>query len=295
MQSRKAARRKAKIRLGLAAVAGGGKTLSSLLIAKGMTGDLAKVGVIDSENFSADLYAHLGDFNVISLEPPFSPERYIQAIKAFESEGVEVIIIDSITHEWDGEGGVLSECDRIGGGFNSAWKIMTPRHEAFKNAILQSTCHIITTVRRKQDYILVEEANKQGKMVQKPVKAGMKEITREGWEYELTVNLEMDINHYASASKDRTGLFMGKPSFIPNEQTGEMLLEWCESGIDPAEEIKKAINALANCNTVDDLTLLKETLAAYIIADKEFKSEAMARYKKLKPVTETTTAQQQTA
>jgi hypothetical protein len=144
---------------------------------------------------------------------------------------MEVIIIDSIAHEWEGEGGVLQLCDQIGGGFSTAWKQMTPRHDRFKNAILQSACHIITTVRRKQDYVMVEETNKQGRTVQKPVKAGMKEITREGWEYELTVNLELDIHHMATASKDRTGLFSGQPGFIPSEATGAMILEWCESGV----------------------------------------------------------------
>lgn len=106
-QLRKATRQKAKIRLGLSAVSGGGKTFSALLIAKGITGDLSKVAIIDTENGSADLYAHLGDYNVLPLVAPYTPERYIAAIKECEAAGMEAIIIDSITHEWDGKGGIL--------------------------------------------------------------------------------------------------------------------------------------------------------------------------------------------
>ena len=61
-------------------------------------------------------------------------------------------------------------------------------------------------------------------------KGGLKEITREGFEYELTINLELDTQHNANASKDRTGLFMGKPVFVPSEKTGELIATWCEQG-----------------------------------------------------------------
>jgi len=241
MEFRKASRQKAKIRLGLSAVSGGGKTYSALIIAKGLVDDWGKVAVIDTENGSADLYAHLGDFNVVPLNAPYSPERYVEAIQFCEKNGVECIIIDSIAHEWEGVGGVLDLCDQIGGGFQNGWKAMTPRHERFKQSILQSKCHIITTVRRKQDYVLQDVTNRSGKTVQAPVKAGMKEITREGWEYELTANLELDIRHYATASKDRTGLFMGKDPFIPNEEIGKLIKDWCESGVEAPKPPKPNI------------------------------------------------------
>ena len=107
MQLRKATRKKAKIRLGLSAVSGGGKTYSAILIAKGLCGDLSKVAVIDTENGSADLYAHLGDYNVLPLAAPFTPERYIEAIRSCEKAGMEVIIVDSISHECDDKGGCV--------------------------------------------------------------------------------------------------------------------------------------------------------------------------------------------
>ena len=232
MEFRKAERKKAKVRLGLSAVSGGGKTYSSILIAKGLAkGDLSKVVVIDTENGSADLYANLGDYNVLPLLPPYSPERYVEAIKTCENAGMEVIIIDSITHEWDGKGGMLDISNSMTGNSYTNWAVLTPRHQRFIDAILQSKCHVITTVRRKQDYEMV--VNDKGKLA--PQKVGLKEVTREGFEYELTVNIELDQKHNATAQKDRTGLFMDKPQFVPSEETGKLILEWCESGVEVIE------------------------------------------------------------
>lgn len=273
VQLRKAERKKAKIRLGLSAVSGGGKTYSALNIAYGLCGDWNKIAIIDTENNSADLYAHLGDFNVLELHAPYTPERYIEAIKTCEEAELEVIIIDSITHEWDGKGGCLEIMDSLGGKYQD-WAKVTPRHQSFIDAILQSKAHVITTVRRKQDYEMSKGSD--GKV--KVEKAGLKEVTREGFEYELTVNLELDIRHNATASKDRTGLFMGRPAFIPSVETGEMIKEWCESGIDPQEEIRDAISKLANCSSVDDLTTLKEVLPAYVVESADFKEAGKKRY-----------------
>lgn len=288
MQLRKATRQKVKIRLGLSAVAGGGKTMSALLIAKGMCGDWTKIAMIDTENGSGDLYCHLGDYNVLPINAPYAPEKYIEAIKACENAGMEVIIIDSITHEWDGKGGCLEIVDQIAQASDSknsyiAWGKVTPRHQAFIEAILQSKCHIITTVRRKQDYEMSKNA--QGKL--KVEKAGLKEITREGFEYELTVNIELNHGHYATASKDRTSLFMGRPEFIPSEETGKMIIEWCENGVDPTQEINEAIAKLANCNSVDDLKLFKETLPTCVSSSEAFKvagKDRMNTIMKPKPV-----------
>ncbi|MEJ7913232.1 MAG: AAA family ATPase, partial [Chitinophagaceae bacterium] len=232
MELRKATRKKAKISLGLSAVSGGGKTYSALLIAQGICGDWNKVAIIDSENNSADLYAHLGDFNVLPIAAPFSPERYIEAIRSCEKAGMEVIIVDSISHEWDGKGGCLDIVEQLGGKYQD-WAKVTPRHQAFIETILQSPSHVITTVRRKQDY---EMTKVDGRI--KVEKGGLKEITREGFEYELTMNLELDTRHNATVSKDRTGLFMGKPAFVPSEKTGRVIAQWCEQGEEVIEAIK---------------------------------------------------------
>ncbi|RPD45167.1 AAA family ATPase [Paracnuella aquatica] len=253
MQLRKATRKKAKIRLGLSAVSGGGKTYSALLVAHGICDDWSKVAIIDSENNSADLYAHLGDFNVLPISAPFSPEKYVEAIHTCEKAGMEVIIVDSITHEWDGKGGCLEIVEQLGGKYQD-WAKVTPRHQAFIDAIIQSPCHMITTVRRKQDYEMIKDGN--GKV--KVEKGGLKEITREGFEYELTINLELDLRHNATASKDRTGLFMGKPAFVPSEETGKLIAQWCEQG-EEAFNLKPGTewhNRVQECSTQRELVEL---------------------------------------
>lgn len=282
---RKAERKKAKIRLGLSSVSGGGKTYSALLIAYGLCGDWRKIAIIDTENNSADLYAHLGDFNTISLEQPYSPERYIEAVKMCEAASMEVIIIDSITHEWEGPGGCLEIADKTTQASSSknsytAWAKVTPRHQSFVGAVLLSKCHVITTVRRKQDY----EMSKGGDGKIKVEKAGLKEVTRDGWEYELTINLNIDSAHNATASKDRTGLFMDKPEFIPSIETGQLIREWCEQGIDTDIEINEFIDRLSNCSSVEELSLLKEITPSHVISNERFVTAAKTRYSQVKTV-----------
>jgi hypothetical protein len=249
LQLKKATRKQVKLRVGLSAVSGGGKTMSALLLAYGMTNDWSKIAVIDTENGSASLYSHLGEFNTIDLSAPFSPERYIECIKACEDAGMEVIIIDSITHEWDGKGGIIDISNSMTGNSFTNWAKLTPRHDAFINSILQSKCHIISCVRRKQDYEMTKD--KDGKI--KVEKAGLKEITREGFEYELTLNFNLEINHHATASKDRTGLFMDKPEFIITSETGKTLINWCNDGVN---ELTVAINEMETVATIDDLKVI---------------------------------------
>lgn len=251
MELRKATRKTVKLRMGISGASGFGKTYSALLLAHGMTNDWSKIAVIDTENGSAELYSNLGDYNVITLTAPFSPERYIEAIKTCENAGIDVIIIDSITHEWEGKGGCLEIADQVTQASSSknsytAWAKVTPRHQNFIEAILQSKCHVITTVRRKQDYDMVKNGNKT-----EIVKVGMKEVTREGFEYELTLNLELITdNHYAKASKDRTGLFMNKQEFVVTEETGKEILRWCENGIN---ELELAVSEMKAAKTLDEL------------------------------------------
>ena len=233
MELRKASRQKAKIRVGLAGPSGSGKTYSALLLASGMT-DWSKIALIDTENGSGELYANskeIGEYNYMRMQAPFTPEKYDQAIKACEAAGMEVIIVDSISHEWDGEGGLLEAHDKMPGNSFTNWAKITPRHNAFIQAILRSKCHVLTTVRKKQDY---DMTNNGGKVTVQ--KVGLKEVTREGFEYELTVNLELDIKHNATAGKDRTQLFMDKPEFIITPETGKILKDWCESGADVVVE-----------------------------------------------------------
>lgn len=240
MKLQQARRNAVKLRIGLSAPSGFGKSYSALLLAYGITKDYSKIAVIDTENGSASLYSDLGNYQVLDLQPPFSPERYMKAISICENSGVELIILDSISHEWNGKGGCLDMHNKLGGRFQD-WAIITPRHQAFIDKILQSNCHVITTVRRKTDYSM--EKDQSGKT--KVVKHGLKEVTREGFEYELSVNFEIiNDNHLVRASKDRTGLF-DVPEFVITPETGEKLIEWCSSTIN-MEEMKLLITSSEN-------------------------------------------------
>lgn len=240
MKLTQAKRSQVKLRLGLSGPSGYGKSYSALLLAFGLAKNWKKIAVIDTENNSASLYSHLGEYNILSLEEPYTPQRYIEAIKTCEIAGMDVIIVDSISHEWSGKGGCLEMHDKLGGRFQD-WGTITPYHNSFIDALMRSKTHIITTTRRKVDYSLDRDMNGKTKVM----KLGTKEITREGYEYELTVNFELiNDNHLVRASKDRTGLFMGKPEFIINQSTGKKLLSWCTEGLS-IDQIKNEIN---NCH-----------------------------------------------
>lgn len=245
MARRVAQRRKAKLRLGISGPAGSGKTMSSLLMAYGITGDWSKITVIDTENGSGDLYAdyhkdglEIGEYNVCPITPPYSPEKYIAAIKECEDAGDEVIVIDSLTHAWAGEGGLLDKKGQIekktGNGW-TAWRDVTPLHNRLVETILGSKCHIIATLRAKMDYVQEKDAN--GKTVIR--KVGMNPIQRDGMEYEFTVFLDIDQDHNATTTKDRTSLLDGLV-FRPGVDTGKALFGWLETGIDvPPEPMQK--------------------------------------------------------
>ena len=246
MQLQKAERKKAWIKVGIQGPSGSGKTFSSLLLAFGLTDDWTKIAVIDTENQSANLYDFLGPYQVLPLEAPFSPERYIEAIRYCVKEGIQVVIIDSISHEWESSGGILDVHSQMAGNSFTNWAKLTPRHTAFVQEILQSPVHIIANMRTKQDYVLVD---KNGKTV--PEKVGMKSITREGMEYEFTLAFELDMKHNATATKDRTFLFMDKPEFKISTGTGKAILEWCQSGKETSlDEVNERIN---ECKTLQEL------------------------------------------
>lgn len=260
MQLRQSERRQAKIKMALQGSAGSGKTYSSLLLAKGLTNDnLSKVAIIDTENGSADLYAHLGSYNVLTLTPPYTPENYIKAVEMCESAGMEVIIIDSISHEWDE---LLDFHSKLVGNSFTNWAKVTPRQKAFVDKILQTNAHVIATMRTKQDYVLNQ---KDGKFI--PEKVGLKSVQRDGLDYEFTLVFDIDIKHNAVSSKDRTGLFMGKPEFVISSSTGKQILDWCKSG--SAEPIKQVAtrqdvkNEIQVCTSVAELVSLFKQYPQY--------------------------------
>jgi len=248
MQLQVASRKRAKIKLAFQGPSGSGKTYSALLLAYGLCGDWSKIAVIDTENHSAELYAHLGQYNTLNIGAPYSPEKYSEAIRLCETSGIQVVIIDSVSHEWEGSGGILDVHSGMAGNSFTNWGKLTPRHNAFVQAILQSPCHIIGTIRSKQDYVLSE---KNGKMV--PEKVGLKGITRDGMDYEMTIVFDIDIKHNAIANKDRTGLFTGKPEFRVTPETGKVILAWCNSGAVVTETTTSIEDRINACRTIQEL------------------------------------------
>lgn len=263
---------------------GSGKTRSSLRLAYGMTSDWSKIFVIDTENGSADLYSDMGKYKTLTLLAPYSPERYIAAIRAAEQQGAEVIVIDSATHEWDGKGGCLEAVDLLGGKYQD-WAQVTPRHRRFIDAMLQSSAHIVVTMRTKQDYAM---EMKDGKA--KVSKLGMKEVQREGTEYELTLNFSIEVGHHlAKASKDRTGLFMDKPEEIITEETGKLLQAWNESGAEAPPDYtvfkRRIITEAKRLNLVYQATDFKDQVTK--LTGIEFKDENLEAISKALEALET--------
>lgn len=226
LQIHKAERKRSRLRLGISGPSGSGKTYGALKVAFGLGG---KVGIVDTENGSGELYAHLGEYDAVTLTAPYTVAKYLEAIRLFEQSGYGVIVIDSLSHAWAGEGGLLDKQGKLAQGKNSytAWREVTPEHNALIEAMLTSPAHIIGTMRSKTEYVV--ETNDRGKA--EPKKVGMAPVQREGMEYEFTVHLEVDAGHNAKASKDRTGLLDGQ-IFRLSEQTGQALREWLESGVD---------------------------------------------------------------
>jgi hypothetical protein len=228
MEIRKAERRKAKLRLGIASVSGAGKTYSALMLAFGIGG---KIGMVDTENGSGDLYSHLGEYDIIPIKAPFTVAKYKEALNMFETSGYTTVILDSLSHAWAGDGGLLDKQGRMadtGGNSYAAWRKVTPEHNALVESMLQSPCHVIATMRSKQEY--VQEKNEHGKTIIR--KVGLAPVQRDGMEYEFTVMMDItNPDHIASTTKDRTGLFDGQ-FFKITKETGKTLLTWLESGKD---------------------------------------------------------------
>lgn len=234
----KAVRSQVKFRGAFTGPSGSGKTFSALLMASGMA---KKIALVDTENHSASLYAGIEgipDFDTVGIEPPYTVAKYMQAMDAAAQAGYDMTIIDSITHAWAGDGGLLSKKESMdvrGGNHFTNWAPITKEHEQFKAKLLHPDTHLIVTMRSKQDYILQD--NGSGK--QAPKKVGMAPIQREGMEYEFDLVLDLGMDHTASISKGRIHWLDGQ-MFKPTRQTGADILAWLKSGT--AEQAKPAVS-----------------------------------------------------
>lgn len=241
---RKAERRKAKLRLALTGPAGSGKTYGALLIAQGLGG---RIAMIDTENGSGDLYADLCDYDVETLTAPYSIQKYLEAIHEAEVSGYDVLIIDSLSHAWSGQGGLLDMHTQLtsnmkSGNSYAAWGKITPWQNRLIETMLSSNCHIIATMRSKTDYAMFQTDKGRTEIR----KVGLAPVQRDGMDYEFTIVFDLGMEHTVTVSKDRTGLF-DKQVFEITPDTGKMLRQWLDTGADvqpDANDIRIRINRL---------------------------------------------------
>lgn len=235
---RKAVKEEAKLRLAIAGPSGSGKTYTALAVATHLSNG-QPVAVVDTEHGSASKYADIFEFDVLNLEPPFDPRRFVEAIHAAEQAGYGVIILDSVSHAWNGTGGVLEIVEqaskRFKGNSYAGWQEGTPAHNALIEGIVGANIHVIATMRSKQDYILVD---RNGKQV--PQKVGMAPIQRDGFEYEFDVFLDMDIENNGIVSKTRCPALTGAVITKPGADLAETLREWLSGEKPPTPDELKA-------------------------------------------------------
>jgi hypothetical protein len=225
---KKAVRSQSKLRLALLGPSGAGKTYTALSIAKHIG---KRIAVIDSERGSASLYAgDVADFDVLELET-FAPANYVQAIHAAEREGYDVIVVDSLTQAWSGKGGALEMVDaaqkrsRAQNSF-TAWRDITPEHNALVDALVGARAHVICTMRVKTAYELQED--ERGKKV--PVKLGLAPIQRDGLEYEFTIVGDLDLDHVLTISKTRCAVLDRGVFRKPGADLAGTIMDWLNQG-----------------------------------------------------------------
>lgn len=234
----KASKKALRLRIGLTGPSGSGKTFSALQIAGGLV-PWEKIALIDTENRSSEYYADFGEWNHINFEPPYTVERYIQAIHAAELAKMEAIILDSMSHAWTGTGGLQEELDKLNRTQQASGKkvdtfqnyaAITPRYEKLMNAIRLSPVHIVCCFRSKNEHAMVETG---GRLQVRNM--GMQPIFRPGWEYEFGQIFDIDVDHNARQTKDRSRLFAGWECQPLDATVGASMLAWAAEGVEEAE------------------------------------------------------------
>lgn len=229
----------------MAGPSGSGKTYSALRVATGLAEACgSRVAAIDTEAGRIRYYAEEFDFDDIQLES-FTPESYIEMIQAAVDAGYKVLLIDSISHEWNY---CYDTVNKMPGNSFTNWGKMTPRHDKFMETILQSPMHIICTVRGKDEYTLEEKNGKQT-----PKKIGMGYKQRDNTEYEYTITFNIDQStHVATAMKDNTHLFENRYDVL-TEKDGEALYRWANSGSEPTAAPKVKPTPTVVYDSLEDL------------------------------------------
>lgn len=227
----RATRTKKKLRMAISGPSGAGKTYSALAIAGGLAAG-GKIAVLDTERGSASLYSDRFNFDTEELEN-FNPENYIKGIGEASEAGYAVLIIDSLSHAWFGQGGVLDQVTKRGGNtFTDGWgKIGTPLQNRLMDAILNAPMHVIATMRVKSEYVI--EPDERGKVV--PRRVGTKEVQREGSEYEFDVLGVLDMQNNMVIEKSRYSELAGQIITKPDAKFGEKMLSWLNAGADGSQ------------------------------------------------------------
>ena len=233
MAFKKAVKYGSLLRLAIAGPSGAGKTYTALTLATALA-DGGEVAVIDTERGSASKYADLFTFDTQELES-FHPQNYINAIHEAEQAGYAVLVIDSLSHAWNGPGGLLEQVENItkrsknGSSFN-AWGEATPLQNRLIDAITRSKLHIICTMRTKTEYVI--EPNSYGKSA--PRKVATTPVQRQDVEYEFDVYGDMDIDNTLIVHKSRCSELAGAVIAKPDRQVAEVLKRWLAG--EPAPE-----------------------------------------------------------
>lgn len=228
MQLHKAERKRSKLRGWLSGVSSSGKTFTALTLFKGFGG---KTALIDTEKGRGELHSDEFEYDVLTLDAPYTPERYIEAIKVVEAAGYDNLIIDSVSHAWMEILEIKGKLDERGGNSFTNWNAPGRRYASLMEYINQSKLHVISTARAKRKHVM--ETDDKGKT--KVTRIGLDDVAREGAEYDLTVEFRLNADHTAEALKDniRTNhvpMFLGKDPRVLTEADGVAIRDWLNSG-----------------------------------------------------------------
>ena len=271
---KKAKREKIWLKVLLAGPSGSGKTYSALRVASGVakkTG--SRMATIDTENGRIRYYANEFDFDDLQLEMPYSPEKYIEAIDEAIDAGYQILVIDSITHEWDYCNDVHN---KMPGNSWTNWAKITPRHDAFMEKILQSPLHVFATVRGKDEYILEE---KNGKQVPKKVGLGYKQRDNTEYNYTVTFNIDQQ-THVAESMKDNTHIFEDRYEVL-TEKDGVALYDWANSGDIPDPKPVKKTETPKEEQEIEDIKTINKKIVTMAQSKSKTSDEVKVKVKEV--------------
>lgn len=193
---------------------------------KKLTGKDARILLANTEGKRGYYYANEFTYDIVDIDAPHNPEKYVELIEYAQNEGYDILILDSSSHEWEGKGGCLDLHNQAGGNYQ-AWGKITPRHDKFIHAIADCEMHTIATMRGKDQYEM--EKDQGGKTSVKKLGVGAKQ--RDGFEYEFTCTFLIDQKTSMSeAQKDNTHLFENEGAVLLSETHGKKLIQWANSG-----------------------------------------------------------------